>query len=105
MPCAAQPDREVSIAVQVARAFDAVDAGGALDADGAAEACPIADDRCRGVGASEAERSHFAARGITRSIVEAVDRDDSADRFRAPQGRLRPTHDLDSRGEVGVQYL
>ena len=54
---------------------------------------------------SKAERSAFGGRAIAAARLEAVDGDDAADRFRAPQRRLRPADHLDPGGEVGIQDL
>src|ERR1700740_864650 len=99
MPGGANPPRQVAIAILVALAIETVDTGRTLEADRARQTGIVRNQRLRGTRTRKAEQTSFAARRIARRVVDTVDCDHSADRFRAPQGRLRPTHNFDSRRE------
>jgi hypothetical protein len=104
--CSAQPAGEIAVAVLVAaRRAEAVDAGRALEPDRAGEARLVQYQRPGCARPSEAEGPALGCGGIARLLVGTVDGDHSADRFRAPQRRLRSTNDLDPRSDVGIQKL
>ena len=58
-----------------------------------------------GAGSAKAERTRLRAGRMAAILIDAVDRNHAADRLGSPQRGLRAAHDLDARGEVGVQKL
>src|SRR4029079_4291520 len=99
------PAREITIPVLVALAVKAVYSSCALVADRAGKAGAIGHERTRSACTGEAEQDALGCSAVTWSVADAVDRDYAADRFGAPQRRLRSPHDLDPRGEVCIEDL
>src|SRR4029453_11761107 len=102
-PCGAQAAGQVAISVLVTLALEAVDSGRTLPAQGPGETSLVRSCCSRTAGAEETERSALGSGAITGCLGKTVDRDNAADRLRTPQGRLRPSNDLDPGGEVRVE--